>query len=98
MNIRKEQALSILSLVCLALMPMAMAHAQVKVTSAVPEAAPQGTISLDVTVGGSGFDNSAQVQFLVTDTTNPGGIVVKKVVVKGPKSWSRRSTSPTMRR
>ena len=86
MNVWKQRALSILSLIFLAFVPMAMAHAQVKVTSAAPEVAPQGTISLDVTVAGSGFDNSAKAKFLVTGTADPGGIVVKKVVVTGPKS------------
>jgi hypothetical protein len=63
----------------------AVSQAQVAVTSADPPSAPQGTISLDVTVAGSGFDSSAQVDFLVTGTTNPGGISVKKVKVNGPK-------------
>jgi len=31
-------------------------------------------------VNGSGFDNTAKVQFLVSGTTNPGGVTVKKVV------------------
>jgi hypothetical protein len=57
----------------------------VQVTSADPSAAPQGTISLDVTVSGSGFDSSAAVSFLVTGTTNPGGITVKNVTVLGSK-------------
>ena len=85
MNVRKQQALSILSLVYLALMPMAMAQAQVTVTSADPSSAVQGTISLDVTVNGNGFDSTAQVKFLVTGTADPGGITVKKVAVKGSK-------------
>ena len=58
---------------------------QVEVTSATPAEAPQGTLSLDVTVAGNGFDSSAQVSFLVTGTINPGGIVVRKVKVTGPK-------------
>lgn len=62
-----------------------IAQAQVAVTSADPPSAPQGTLSLDVTVSGSGFDNSAQVDFLVTGTTNPGGITVRNVKVTGPK-------------
>ena len=85
MNVRKEQALSILSLVWLALMPIAMAQAQVAVTSADPSSAVQGTVSLDVTVNGNGFDSTAQVKFLITGTADPGGITVKKVAVKGSK-------------
>ena len=45
----------------------------------------QGTVSLDVTVTGNGFNSSAQVKFLVTGTADPGGITVKKVTVKGSK-------------
>jgi hypothetical protein len=73
-------------LVCFmgALMPR-IAHSQVTVTSADPPSAPQGTLSLDVTVSGSGFDSSAQVEFLLTGTTNPGGVTVRKVKVTGPK-------------
>jgi hypothetical protein len=63
----------------------AMAAPPVQVTAADPSAAPQGTISLDVTVSGSGFDSSAAVNFYVTGSVNPGGITVKKVAVKGSK-------------
>ena len=57
----------------------------IQVTAADPTSATQGTLSLDVTVSGSGFDSSAAVSFLVTGTTNPGGITVKNVKVTGPK-------------
>ena len=57
----------------------------VQVTAADPPAAPQGTLALNVAISGSGFDSSAQVEFLVTGTTNPGGVVVKNVKVTGPK-------------
>ena len=67
-----------------ALLP-GVATGQVQVTSADPPSAPQGTLSLDVTISGNGFDSSAQVEFLVTGTTNPGGITVRKVKVTGPK-------------
>jgi hypothetical protein len=63
----------------------AVSQAQVAVTSADPPSAPQGTLSLDVAVSGRGFDSSAQVDFLITGTTNPGGITVRKVKVTGPK-------------
>jgi hypothetical protein len=65
--------------------PLGIANAQVMVTAADPSAAPQGTLSLDVTITGNGFDSTAQVDFLVTGTTNPGGITVRKVSVKGSK-------------
>lgn len=55
-----------------------------QVESANPSSALQGT-QLDVEIGGDGFDNSAAVSFLVTGTTNPGGITVTNVKVRGPK-------------
>lgn len=85
MNTQKFSYFPIAVLVLWALMPAVSAHAQVAVTSADPSSAPQGTISLDVTVVGNGFDSSAAVSFLITGTTNPGGITVKKVVVRGSK-------------
>jgi hypothetical protein len=66
-------------------LPATVSAQEVQVTSANPPEAPQGTLSLDVTVAGSGFDSSAQVEFLVTGTTNSGGITVRKVKVTGPK-------------
>jgi hypothetical protein len=65
---------------------MATSQAQdVQVNSADPSSAVQGTIDLDVEIAGSGFDNSAVVDFFVTGTTNPGGITVKKVKTRGSK-------------
>jgi hypothetical protein len=49
---------------------------KVSVKSADPSEGEQGTVELDVTIAGSGFDNSAQAVFLLTGTTNPGGVVV----------------------
>jgi hypothetical protein len=57
----------------------------IQVTAADPSSAPQGTLSLDVAVAGNGFDSSAAVDFLVTGTTNPGGITVRNVSVVSPK-------------
>lgn len=73
------------ALVILALGPIGSAWAQVKVISAEPAESTQGTVSLDVTINGSGFDSTAKAKFLVTGTSEPGGITVTKVVVKGPK-------------
>ena len=50
--------------------------AQIQVTSANPNVAAQGTISLNVAVGGSGFKKGARSQFFVTGTTDTGGITV----------------------
>ena len=67
------------SMLLLGLAPAGAALAQVKVTAANPSSAYQDTIALDVVVSGSGFDPSAKVQYLVTGTTNPGGITVRNV-------------------
>jgi hypothetical protein len=61
------------------------AASPIQVTAADPASAAQGTLSLDVAVSGNGFDSSAAVAFLVTGTTNLGGITVKNVKVTGPK-------------
>jgi hypothetical protein len=85
MNTYQESRIAISSLLLLVLVPLGAAQAQVEVTSADPASAEHGTISLDVTVTGSGFDSNANVKFLVTGTTDPGGITVKKVTLHGSK-------------
>lgn len=52
------------------------ASAQISVTSALPNSATQGTINLDVTVGGKGFKAGAKAQWFISGTTNPGGVTV----------------------
>jgi uncharacterized delta-60 repeat protein len=49
---------------------------QVQVTAADPAAAAQGTINLNVKVTGKGFKNGAKAKWLVSGTTDPGGVVV----------------------
>ena len=85
MNILARLAMSVVALVLLAFGPIGTAWAQVQVTSAEPASTVQGTISLDVTVNGNGFDSSAAVRFLVTGTNDTGGITVKNVSVRGSK-------------
>jgi len=58
----------------------------IKVTSAVPDMADQGTVGLVVTIGGENFGKGSKVDFFVTGTTNPGGIAVKSVKYKNPKT------------
>ena len=82
MNAWKRTVLACLSLLVLGLAPVGAAFAQVKVTSATPSSAYQGTISLDVVVNGSGFDSSARAEYFVSGTTSFGGITVKKVVFR----------------
>lgn len=52
------------------------ARAQISVTSAMPNSTTQGTINLDVTVGGKGFKTGAKAQWFISGTTNPGGVTV----------------------
>ena len=48
----------------------------VTVNSANPNNAPQGTVNLNVTIGGKGFKKGAASKFFITGTSNPGGIRV----------------------
>jgi hypothetical protein len=54
-----------------------LAAQSVSVTAASPETAEQGTLNLNVTISGKGFKNGAKSKFLVSGTTNPGGVVVR---------------------
>ena len=63
-------------LAIIAVFDVTPASAQVQVTSAMPNSTTQGTINLDVTVGGKGFKNGAAAQWFLTGTTNPGGVTV----------------------
>ena len=49
---------------------------QVAVTAADPMSATQGTVNLNVKVTGKGFKNGAKAKWLVTGTTDPGGVTV----------------------
>ncbi len=51
---------------------------EIKVTSAEPPSAPQGTLNLNVTIRGSGFKTGAKAKFFVTQTQDPGGIGVNQ--------------------
>jgi len=79
MSTWKRFAIACVSLLAMGLAPIGVALAQVRVTAATPASAYQGTIALDVVVSGSGFNNSAKVQYFVSGTTNPGGITVRNV-------------------
>jgi len=50
--------------------------AQISVTSATPNSATQGTVNLNVTVGGKGFQAGAKAQWFISGTSNPGGVTV----------------------
>lgn len=52
------------------------ASAQITVSSASPNNAPQGTSGLNVTIAGSGFAKGTKATWYVTGTTNTGGVTV----------------------
>ena len=56
------------------------------VDSADPSSTEQGTYDLEVTVVGENFGADSEVDFFVTNTENPGGIKVKNVKRKNPKT------------
>ena len=85
MNALTKLASALLALVILVLAPAGVTWAQVKVTAADPASTTQGTVSLDVTITGSGFDSAAKAKFFVSGTNDTGGITVQKTVVKGSK-------------
>ena len=86
MNALTKLASAVVALVILALVLMGVTWAQVKVTAANPASTTQGTVSLDVTITGSGFDSTAKAKFFVSGTSDTGGITVQKTVVKGSKA------------
>jgi len=59
---------------------------EIQVYSADPSSADQGTYDLEVTVAGDNFGADSEVDFFVADTSDPGGIKVKKVKRQGPKT------------
>jgi hypothetical protein len=85
MNTCRKLSGALCVLVLLAIAPIGAAWAQVQVTAADPSTAPQGTVSLDVAISGSGFDSTAIVRFLAAGTNDTGGITVKKVAVRGSR-------------
>jgi uncharacterized delta-60 repeat protein len=56
--------------------PAVDAQGAVQVAGADPTAATQGTVNLNVKVTGKGFKNGAKAKWLVTGTTDPGGVTV----------------------
>lgn len=68
------------------------APAQISVTSALPNAATQGTINLNVSVGGKGFKAGAKAQWFISGTTNPGGVTVNSTNFVNPNALSANIT------
>ena len=78
--------LAILAILCwlaASAMPAAAQDQDPVVTSANPPAAEQGTVNLDVVIGGKNFKKGAVARFLVTGTEDPGGITVNSTTFKG---------------
>ena len=71
------------------------ASAQVQVNSANPNNAAQGTINLDVIVGGSGFKKGAKAQWFVSGTTNPGGVTVNSTTFNSSNQLTANITVAT---
>lgn len=64
------------ALFCLVVGRCPLTAQSVQVNSALPNQAAQGTIDLDVAVGGNGFKQGAKAQWFVSGTTDPGGVTV----------------------
>lgn len=78
--------LTLVALAAAMLLVAPLSAQAVEVDAADPASAEQGTVNLDVTIKGNGFGQGATVDFWVTGTTNnPGGVVVKNVIVRGPR-------------
>lgn len=56
--------------------PSALMAQNVQVTSATPSSGPQGTINLNVAIGGNGFKKGARAIFFLSGTTSTDGIAV----------------------
>lgn len=71
-------SVAFLSLVAigLSLSPSPLLAQNIQVTLATPPAAPQGTINLNVAIGGNGFAKGAHAVFYLSGTTNPAGVTV----------------------
>ena len=73
----RSRYVGILAVAGLCLLLAAPAGAQqVQVTSADPPSAEQGTVNLNVSIKGKGFQKGAIARFVLTGTDNPDGIAV----------------------
>ena len=85
MSIRHGKPVSVLIMLLGCLLVTGTVHAQkVQVNSADPAEGEQLT-TLEVTINGNGFGNSAAVQFFLSTTEDKGDVVVKHVQVVSPK-------------
>lgn len=75
----------------LAVLPLS---AQIQVNSANPNAAPQGTTNLNVTISGNGFKKGATSQWFVTGTNNTGSVTVNSTAFNGSSTLTANITIP----
>ncbi len=69
--------------------------AQIQVTSATPNNAAQGTINLNVVIGGSGFKKGATSAWYISGTTNPGGVTVNSTAFNSSSQLTANITVST---
>lgn len=74
--------LAILVFLCWYAAAAPAAAQEIEVTSADPPAAEQGTVNLDVVIGGKGFKKGAVARFLLSGTEDPDGITVNSTTFK----------------
>jgi len=68
---------SALTLVVLAVSAAPVTAQKITVKSATPNNGAQGTVDLDVVIGGNGFGQGSKAEFFLSGTQNPDGIHVK---------------------
>jgi hypothetical protein len=91
-----NQSLRFLAFLCACLLACAVfATAQIQVNSTNPNAAPQGTTNLNVTINGSGFKKGAQAKWFVSGTTNPGGVTVNSTTFNSSSQLTANVTIST---
>ncbi|HEV2352503.1 MAG TPA: hypothetical protein VG028_21930 [Terriglobia bacterium] len=70
-------------------------QAQIQVTSATPNMAAEGTINLNVIVGGNGFKKGAKAAWFQSGTTNPGDVTVNSTSVNSSSQVTANITVST---
>jgi hypothetical protein len=64
-------------------LPSSLRAQNIQVTSATPPAAAQGTVNLDVVIGGKGFQKGAQAVFVLSGTGDTDGVMVNSTTFNG---------------
>ena len=75
--------------------PFRLSAQTIKVNSANPNSYEQGTTSLDVTIGGSGFAKGAKSSLNLTGTTDTGGVTVNSTSFISSNQLTANITVPT---